>query len=338
MDLTAAFDVLQQTADADPDHVAEARRRRDLFNAAFSSEDDVVEVVASGSLARSTQRDPINDVDVVIVFEAAPHPEWGQPGQSAGAALDHLQERVRSLLGSSEGTFGQEVRLARPRNHSVKCWLDDPDEDGAFTVDVMPALRQADGTLLVPEKTSERWILTDPERLIQEVRERQQNFPQFRPLVRTLKYWNDRNGKLMKSLAVEILALNHLPAEGTRPRALQLFFQAAVSAVMRPIEDPAGLCGEIQPGLDRDAARELLDDAASWAWKAVAAQDAGETDRAACLWREAFGDAFPEPPGGCAKDEDDGSGGTFNIGTGAGAGAGIVGIDRPRPVTDTPQG
>jgi predicted nucleotidyltransferase len=338
MDLTAAFDVLQRTADAAPEHVAEARRRRDLFNAAFSREDDVVEVVASGSLARSTQRDPINDVDVVIVFEAEPHPEWGQAGQSAADALDHLRERVRTLLGSSEGTYAQEVRLARPRNHSVKCWLDDPDEDGAFTVDVMPALRQADATLLVPEKANERWILTDPERLIREVRARQQDFPQFRPLVRTLKYWNDCNGKAMKSLTVEILALNHLPAEGGRPRALQLFFQAAVNAVMRPIEDPAGLCGEIQPDLDRAAARELLDEAAGWAWKAVAAQDAGETDRAACLWREAFGDVFPEPPGGCQKDEDDEGGGTFNIGTGAGAGAGIVGIDRPRPVTDTPQG
>ena len=75
MGLNDAFDKLQGTADADPEQVKEARRRRDLFRNAFKKEADVVEVVPSGSLARSTQREPINDVDVIIVFKASEHPD-----------------------------------------------------------------------------------------------------------------------------------------------------------------------------------------------------------------------------------------------------------------------
>jgi len=343
MDITDAFNDLQKVADADKDQVKEARRRRDLFAAALESADDVVEVIPSGSLARSTQREPINDVDVVAVYNAAQHVGWGDPGHSAAETLDYARRQIVSLLGT-DGTYAEgEVRLAKPGNHAIKCWLDDPDAEGAFTVDVMPALRQPGGELLVPEKANSMWVKTNPEFLIGEVEDRQQRWDQFRPLVRTLKFWNDTKGISskeggMKSLTIEVLALKHLPAEESRPRALQRFFQAAVTAIDGPIDDPAGLSGEIQSNLDRDGARTLLDDAASNAWHAVNAQDAGETDKAACLWREVFGADFREPDAGCPGDGGSAGGAGFNVGVGAGAGAGEVGVDRPRPVTDTPQG
>jgi hypothetical protein len=345
MDLNKAFDELQQAADANPEQVKEARRRRDLFTTAFEPLSDVAEVVPSGSLARSTQREPINDVDVIIVFEQADHEDWGAEGDSAGDALNYAQSQIKALLGTADGTVAKEIRLAKPRNHSVKCWFDGPEDPHAFTADAMPALRQPGGELLVPEKANRTWVKTHPEDLIRRVADRQQAWDWFRPLVRALKLWNDDKGGPMKSLVVEVLALSHLPVETSRPRALQRFFQAAYSAIDQPIEDPAGFCGEIQPDLDRLAVKDLLDDAASYAWRAVSAQDSGETDRAACLWRCVFGDAFPEPDGGCSQDgegdAETGQGAGFNIGTGLGVGGaagGTIGVDKKRPVTDAPQG
>jgi hypothetical protein len=154
MDINAAFDDLQRVADADPEQVREARRHRDLFGQAFDGETEVLEVISSGSLARSTQRDPINDVDLIMVFDHALQPGWGAAGESAAEALSETGTRANALLGATNGTFAQEVRLARPGNHAVKCYLDDPDAESPFTVDVMPALRQQDGTLLVPEKAN----------------------------------------------------------------------------------------------------------------------------------------------------------------------------------------
>jgi Second Messenger Oligonucleotide or Dinucleotide Synthetase domain len=326
MDINAAFDTLQEEVNASAEAVKEARRRRNLFCEAFSGDDDVTECVHSGSLARGSQKDPINDVDEIIVFDAEAHPDWGQPGPSAGEALDHVQTRVNELLGATNGTHAQEVRLARTRNHSVKCWLDDPDDPDAFTVDVTPALRQADGTLLIPEKANERWITTDPEDLIARVRERHAEWNRFVGLVRCLKRWAADQSTEMKSLLIEVLALDHLPVD-TRQRALARYFTSSTQAVLLPVVDPAGLCGETQPDLDREAASQDFAKAAEAAWRAVEAEDRGDTDEAACLWRSIFGDIFPEPPGGCGNDR----------GRAAATTAAIPARPR-RPVRDAPQG
>ena len=328
MDIDRAFDDLQQEVNAPPEAVAEARRRRNLFCSAFQTDDDVSECVHSGSLARGSQKDPINDVDEIIVFRREAHPGWGEPGPSAGEALDHVQRRVHELLGASDGTFAKEVRLAQARNHTVKCWLDDPDDPDAFTVDVTPALRESDGTLLIPEKANERWINTDPEDLIQRVADRHAEWNRFVGLVRCIKRWGEDQNTEMKSLLLEVLALHHLPQD-TRQKALARFFTAAAGAVLRPVEDPAGLCGEIQPDLDRAAASEHFQRAAEAAWRAVEAEERGDTDEAACLWRSIFGPIFPEPPGGCG-----------NGGSGAAVGGLAAAIPaRPRrTVRDAPQG
>lgn len=331
MDITKAFGELHQVADADPKQVKEGRRRRDLFRTAFCPENDVDDVVPSGSLARSTQRDPINDVDVIIVYHEEHHPNWGQAGDSAKNALDHAASSVHTLLGS-EGTVAQEVRLARPGNHSVKCFFDDPEDPTGFTVDAMPALRLADGTLLVPEKESQRWIQTDPEHLIKLVADRHDNWDLFRPMVRVLKLWKDVQDTSFKSLTVEVMAIDHLPGGLSVPQALYRFFNAIESTIGRQLMDPAGLCGPTQREIDWDKAGAAIRHAARASWEAVNAQYDGDTDRAACLWRSIFGDAFPEPPGGCEKA----------AGNGAGAlGAGLmigVGSTTPRPVKDAPQG
>lgn len=326
MDIEDAFDELQKEVNAPLVAVKEARRRRDLFQDAFRGEHDVTETLPSGSLARGSQKDPINDVDVIIVYDQEAHPAWGLPGASAGDALDHVQERVHDLLGVTDGSVAKEVRLARTRNHSVKCWLDDPEVEGAFTVDVTPALRQRDEVLLIPEKESRKWIETAPEFLIRVVAERHQRWNRFVPLVRVLKRWGADQKTDMKSLMLEVLAFHHLPEE-SRPKALARFFAAASTAVLAPVIDPAGLCGEIQPDLDRAAASLYLATAAEAAWRAVEAEARGDTDEAACLWRTIFGEIFPEPDGGCGSKAV------------AAAGAAAVISARPRrPVRDAPQG
>jgi hypothetical protein len=327
VDIDAAFVTLQHNVNASTEAVKEARHRRNLFCDAFSGDEDVTECVHSGSLARGSQKDPINDVDEIIVFDQEQHQDWGQPGPSAGEALDHVRERVNVLLGATSGTHARKVRLAQPRNHSVKCFLDDPDDPDAFTVDVTPALRQADGTLLIPEKANERWINTDPEDLIERVRARHAEWNRFVGLVRCLKRWATDQPTEMKSLLIEVLALEHLPVEETRQKALARYFTAASQAVLLPVEDPAGLCGEIQPDLDRQAASQDLVRAAEAAWRAVEAEERDDTDEAACLWRSIFGDIFPSPPGGCGNGR-----------RRAAAAAAVIPARPRRPVRDAPQG
>ena len=332
MDITKAFADLHKAADADPKQVREGRRRRDLFRAAFCPEEEVYDVVPSGSLERRTRRDPINDVDVIIVYHQHHHPDWGQPGASAAEALGHTAGRVHTLLGATDGTVAEEVRLARPGNHAVKCFFDDPDDPDAFTVDAMPAPRLSDGTLLVPEKASETWIQTDPEHLIKLVGDRQTAWDLFVPMVRVLKLWKDVQDTSLRSLTVEVMALNHMPGDLPAPQVLYRFFNAMEGKIGVAVMDPAGLCGPTQREIDWTKAGDAIRGAARASWEAVTAQADGDTERAACLWRSIFGEAFPEPAGGCQPSNSSGAA-ALGVGLMVGVGAG-----KPRPVKDAPQG
>ncbi|MEV4348903.1 hypothetical protein AB0J83_30975 [Actinoplanes sp. NPDC049596] len=309
--------------DAERMQVVLARARRDMFKEAFAAESDVVEVFGSGSLRRSTQLKPIHDVDLVIVYEAADHPDWGKTGDSAEEALDYTRGRVNTLLGITHGTVHQLVRLARWRNHAVKCFIDDPDDPEAFTVDAMPALRQADDTLLIPEALSGTWVTADPEDLIRRVEEHQKDWAYFRPIVRVLKEWRRSvkvDGKI-KSLVMEVLALECLPRSGNRADALKTFFTAAAVRVNTPIEDPAGHCGVVQPDLDTVGLRTALEEASEIAARACAHAAAGDTDDALRAWQEIFGEDFPAPE-------------KKKVSPAVTAPAFI----RPRPIKDAPQG
>jgi hypothetical protein len=297
MGVNDAFDALQKAVDADRAQVLLARARRDTFKKALGAESDVVEVFGSGSLRRSTQLKPIHDVDLVVVYAEGDHPGWGMPGDSAGEALDYTRERVNALLGATNGTVDKLVRLARWRNHAVKCFIDDPDDPEAFTVDAMPALRQANGTLLIPEALSNKWVTADPEDLIRRVADHQADWAYFRPIVRILKDWRrsvEVEGKI-KSLLIEVLALECMPRSGSRAEALRAFFTAAAVRVNLPIEDLAGHCGLIQPDLDKVGLRTALEEASEIATRACDHAAAGDTDDALRAWQEIFGEDFPAP-------------------------------------------
>lgn len=330
MSVATGFDDVQSLANASPEAVQEARRRRDVFREALESAADVVEVIPTGSVARGTHKAPIHDVDLVAVFDVAAHPGWGSAGPSAREALEYTRDLIKERLGSS-GTVSEEVRLTLLNHHSVKCFLDDPEDTDPFTVDVTPSYRRAEGGLWIPEQNNQRWVASNPEYLNGLVAARHAEWNEFARLVRVLKLWNADHGKVMKSLVVEVLALHHLQV-ADRPEALCRFFAAAQDAVWSPVCDPAELCGEIQADLDRQKAHDGLAEAADLAWRAVDAAGREDAATAMCLWRQVFGDVYPAPDGGCSGS------GAAAVGAAA-AVAAVKGWSRPkRPIRDAPQG
>lgn len=293
MGVFTAFDEFQGNVDADAAHVREARDRQRKFIDAIASADAVVEIIKSGSLARSTQLDPIHDVDLIAVFDSETYPTWGQPGDSAEDALTVVHDLIRETLANPGGSHEELVRLAAPKNRAVKCFVDDPDADHPFTVDVMPALRNDDGTLLIPSKRNRRWDTANPEYLIDEVQSRQNQWRQFRPMVRVLKHWRRSCGTEVKSLVMETLALDYLPLETNRPNALRQFFVASAYNVLEGVQDPAGLCGPIQPDLDLQALHDALSAAGDEATLAIEAAGRNDENAAQQHWRNIFGENFP---------------------------------------------
>lgn len=323
MTISEAFDEWQEVVNADPALVDLARARRKSFEAALSGELDIAKCLPSGSIARGSQIEPINDVDLVVIYKRDLFPNWGDDGTSASEALEDLADKVRSLLGGSGEKEEQLVRLVKPGNHAVQCWIDDPDEEDAFTVDVVPALQEGDH-LIIPESDNRTWIHTHPAFLVDAVLKRHHEWPTFVPLVRVLKRWNRDNDMSMLPLVVEVLALSHMPQDD-RPKALASFFTGAAAQIDSPIQDPSGVGGTIQPDLNISKARRALEKAADKSWSAVQAAEEGDNSQAQCIWRDLFGADFPAPPEGCGK-----------VKGGAGAAVGVSSIRRP--VRDSAQG
>ena len=107
MDIEAAFDDYQEVVNADRELVKVARKRATTFEEAFESEPDVEAAWLSGSLRRSTQLDPVHDVDMVIEYSASAHPTWGSSGASAEEAIEHARDRAKDLLGLPDGSIEQ---------------------------------------------------------------------------------------------------------------------------------------------------------------------------------------------------------------------------------------
>lgn len=307
MNVTEAFAAYQRHVDAPRPEVDEAIRLRDLFKKAFLEGVDVLELFQSGSFARRTHKQPIHDLDLVVIFDEEKHLDWGRPGESAEDALGYVRGRVNALLGETNGTVGNEIRLASPRNHAVKCFRGDPDEP-EFTVDVMPALRR-DGMLLIPEKASEKWVPTNPEYLIREVLARQSEWSRYQGTIRILKgwatNWAEKRGIKIKSLVMEVLALELLEVAGNRPAALKSFFVASAWHIQNGnrVMDPADVCGDIQPDLDIEVLGDALAESADLAARAISAAANSDQRKAVDLWGQVFGDGFPDPPPPPSKPE-----------------------------------
>jgi len=255
-------------------------------------------VFLSGSVGRGTSTFPVNDVDVVVDF----HP-WALPGASRAGpgsrqALEHLRELLTGALTPGGPVALREVAIGTAvKDHVVRCatapasFVEVLTFRGSLTVDVMPAVRRQHlfggqaRELRVPSTRTARWHITDPQRLQEIVRERRAECDWFPDLVRTVKEWAKVRMPGMRSLAVEVLVIEHTSgtAGATRGETLATFFRRASTATH--IDDPTGWCGAVQPGLALATLRTRLAAASHVAEEAVALERAGARAEAEARWK-----------------------------------------------------
>ena len=196
MESDDGFRSFSRAIETDPIGMLLAKWRRDVFIRKLKQLPDVVDVIPSGSLTRGTQIGPVHDVDLIVVFDKAKHPDYGIKGttkeakESAQAAITHLEGRLLEQLHPWRGAAGGLLKETEQRSHVVKYkgdWAGPFKEfiPSAPPVDVMPAVREG-SHLLIPERGT-GWIDVDPERLIRQVAQRQREWKYFTAV--------DRHGK-----------------------------------------------------------------------------------------------------------------------------------------------
>jgi hypothetical protein len=310
MESDDSFRAFGREIQSDPISVLLAKWRRDAFISDLDGRPDFVEVIPSGSLARSTQIGPVNDVDLIVVFSSSEDLDYGRGSESAQAAMDHLESSLREARHLWQGAERPLLKETEQKSHVVQC---SGVSTGPFEniipsvppVDVMLAVRNG-GHLRVPEDGN-NWIDVDPETFMCLVAEREREWEYFTEVIKMVKAWAEHQHLDIRNLAIEVMVLRYCP----RPRffqtlavgeALAQFFGNAAMADITSLKDPAGWCGEIDPHLDYAALRRALGEAAGLSRRAMNVEyawasrfdPAHKVPHPDVFWRELFGNKYPK--------------------------------------------
>lgn len=253
-----------------------------------------------GSYARRTVVGDIKDVDVVIFV-----PEARQDDPPRGV-LSELEEALKQFPDASVDTTVQ--------RRSVRVTV------GDFDIDVVPAIiKNGDhhGVLLVPDKTREEWIESQPIGYADALTSlHQANSDKVKPQVRLLKVWRDSRMTNMrpKSYWLECLVFHafdggSVGADGlsTGPIFADVLehlvnrLNPAVNAGGVPhIADPM-LGMNVAAGWEPNHARALLNRLREDATVARRAIETNDEDEAVEQWSRVFPGTFPSSPADAKK-------------------------------------
>lgn len=278
--------------------------------------EEVIRAFLSGSYSRKVQVVRLNDVDVIVVLE---DPD-GTFAASAKAALEAIREAAKG---------SDLVRRTKLGVRAVKLFL----HGHEFTVDLVAAREPEDGAegLLLarhlPEEGYDDWQLLNPEGQRRAAMDKNDECDgMYVPGVRIIKFWNEGEGKPLRSYHAEAILWHALDGYLEYPEAVVRFFDEAYTRLAPGARTPDPGAPDADPvdhrlePEERAAARARVEKARRIAHRALESEDLGE---ALDLWAEVFGSAFPAPGTSCEKIGGAlGSGAAGVVGTGIRPGRG----------------
>src|SRR5215211_1566234 len=179
--------------------------------------EEVIKTFLSGSYSRKVQVVRLNDVDVIVVL-ADPD---GTFAASAKAALEAIREAAKG---------SDLVRRTKLGVRAVKLFL----HGHEFTVDLVAAREPEDGgegLLLarhLPEEGYDDWQLLNPQGQRQAAADKNDECDDmYVPGVRIIKFWNEGEGKPLRSYYAEAILWHALDGPTGYPEAVVRFFDEA---------------------------------------------------------------------------------------------------------------
>jgi hypothetical protein len=205
-----------------------------------------------GSVAKHTYVDGLSDIDSIIIIN-----ETALEGKAPGVALSRMEEILARHL-------GDKVNISHGRMAVTVDYLD------GMIIQLLPAIRTADGQLRVPSSRREAWSKIDPVKFQEALTRRNEECGG--KLIPTIKLAKAVNGQLpesqrlsgyhMESLAIS--AFRGYNGEKTTRAMLPHFFERASELVLSPIRDSTGQSIHVDEymgpptGEDRQIASHIL--------------------------------------------------------------------------------
>lgn len=261
--------------------------RRDDILRKLEKDFDILDSFATGSIPRYTAlRKPDADMDIMIVLNYSKHINGRTPTQVLQAVRDSLGKWKTNVRKN-----GQAVTL------HYSSWP---------SVDIVPVAvaNHADGStnyFNVPNARTGGWIKSNPRTHSAAVAARVQEYgPEFRRVIKLVKYWNLQHGEFLSSYHIEQLALNLLRGSFQNyPWELSQFFKGAKQLVSTGyLWDGFGYADSYLDYSNRQESVKRLNTAASKAldaWYETYTNNSVDAHKNAIeIWRQIFGDRFSQ--------------------------------------------
>lgn len=232
-----------------------------------------------GSAERNTIIRPLNDLDIMAVFDNK-NGIFEKYRYDSFAFITRIRNALDKYRVEVVGTRGQAVRLFyKVPPHA----------------DIAPVFEWTNGGYALPNGKG-GWLTTNPDVHASYMAKRNSELSSnLKPLVRVLKRWNQVHGRRLNSFHLEVIAAHPFSNIGSSSReALKMFFENAHSFLS--VSDPAGHSGDLSTYLTTLGRSQVLASfrtAYERSVRANQAEAAGRTEEAINLWRIVLGGDFP---------------------------------------------
>lgn len=239
----------------------------------------------SGSYGRRTAIRPLHDIDLFLVLNPQFHA--GLRGVDPGPCLVAVRDALARAYPNKQA--------ARLQGRSVNIEF----SGSGIGYDIVPAFSNGTDAYLIPDRTRQSWIRTNPEIHRQKlVAANQRAGGKLVPLVKLAKHVNAGLGRPLASFHLEVMSYEAFSGSPpSYPDGLAFVLAHLSERVLQTCRDPAGLGPNIDNGMtqaQRTSARETLRGAAVRARDAIAHATAGRHSEAHACWRSLLGGIYPE--------------------------------------------
>lgn len=288
MELAADFKAILSSIQPDEDDVADAKDAhesvRDRLRADEEFKDAHKDTFLSGSYARHTAINDINDVDVICVVD-----------------IDESITEPEVVLAWTQSILGKYYKKTKRQGRSVGAQA-----DKGVWLDIVPATPMAadNGPLWIPDREAKQWVQTHPRAQIKAATDKNKTTSGYYVhVVKLLKFWRDRlptESCKLKSYILESLVHRTIGYPSSHATGVVNVLEGVESSygpyrgtgTVPLIPDPGyasvNVAKHWEAGDITDFMRQVKTAAGS-ARKALDSTDEGESRR---LWRQIFGAAF----------------------------------------------
>lgn len=281
--IAASFDTFFAAINLSGDHRAIANARKERIVALLEKDFHIIDSFTTGSIPKFTALASEADLDVFVVLH------FGK----------HIKDRTPlSVLTSIQDTLRGNVNRVRKNGQAVTL-----DYVTWPNVDIVPvSFTSADGTLTtpiqyysVPNAHTGRWIPSNPKTHAAAIETRSATGgPNFRRIIKMIKYWNERHSAYLSSFHIEVLALRICTATlQDLPWDLYQFFDRAIDLLGTSLYYEFGFVDDYLSPNDRSEVIRRIERARDTARNAWLAGYEQRVHDALSLWRQLFGEHFP---------------------------------------------